>query len=211
MERLVHLAKYQTVQELENHDPSSPLRGQISVKLLGKQLDYEPGDLPRPQPFTDPNQPEAQVGECVFLEVQNNYTEVLNVVVLNLQLDWAIDQIYPASAGNRFVPIDPGDKETIPIYLSLPPGNHEGTDIFKVFATLDAANFRWLELPPLNQPIPSPISRGFAVPTNPLEELFAAVAAEQPPTRKGSTVAYPSREWTTTQVSIRVRNLPSST
>lgn len=211
VERLVHLAKYQTVQELENHDPSSPLRGQISVKFLGKQLDYEPGDLPRPQPFADPNQPEAQVGECVFLEIQNNYTEVLNVVVLNLQLDWAIDQIYPASAGNRFVPIDPGDKETIPIYLSLPSGNHEGTDIFKVFATLDAANFRWLELPPLNQPISSPISRGFAVPANPLEELFAAVAAEQPPTRKGSTVAYPSREWTTTQVSIRVRNLPSST
>jgi hypothetical protein len=204
VKRLVHLSKYQATQELDNHDPNSPLREKVSVKLLGKQADYESGDPPDPKPFDNPSQPQAKVGETVFLEIKNNYSDVLNIVVLDLQSNWAIDQMYPASPGSKFIPLDPGSKEVIPIQLSLPEGDEHGVDIFKVFATIDAANFRWLELPPLNQPILSPSKRGLNVPSNSLEELLAALGAEQPPRRKGNAVAFPSREWMTTQVTARV-------
>ena len=79
--------------------------------------------------------------------------------------------------------------------------NSAGEDTVKVFASLDQVNFRWLELPSLDKQV---VSRGFETPNNPLEILLEAIDREQPPTRKLSVAASPSREWTTKQITLRV-------
>ncbi|BAY35571.1 peptidase C14 caspase catalytic subunit p20 (plasmid) [Nostoc carneum NIES-2107] len=203
VKRLVHLAKYQAIQELDNHDISSPLRAKVVVELLGKQQDYDPVDYPQPEPFADLNNPEVAAGEYIFLKIRNDYYDVLNFTVLDLQSDWAINQIYPETS--EFISLDPGQEELIPLRMSLSPGEKEGEDIFKVFATIGATNFRWLELPPLNQAIPLLEAKGIPRSGNPLEELLMAIAAEQPPMRNANPIAFPSREWTTMQVQLTVK------
>ena len=203
VKRLVHLAKYQSIQELDNHDANSPLRGKIAVELLGTQADYEPGDLPQIKPFTDPSQPEVKSGEYFFFKIRNDYSDVVNVAVLNLQPDWGITQSQPRNS--QFISLDPGGEETVILNMSLPSGEQIGEDIFKVFATVGNANFRWLELPPLDQPILPPEARGVSRSGSALDELLMTFAAEQPPTRNGNPVAFPSREWTTTQFGVKVK------
>lgn len=153
VQRLVHLAKYQGVLELENHDASSPLRGQVVMELLGKQKDYDPVDFPEPEPeaFADPNYPEVEAGEYLLLKIRNNYSRPINLAILNLESNWAINLIYPLSG--EFISLEPSQEEFIPLRMSLAEGEEEGEDILKVFATIESANFSWLELPPLDKPI----------------------------------------------------------
>ena len=78
--------------------------------------------------------------------------------------------------------------------------------MIKVFATIRTTNFRWLELPSLDEPrTRSATTRGG--PTNPLEELFASITEEKQTTRNVALAAYPSREWVTEQVEIRMHQL----
>ena len=92
-------------------------------------------------------------GIYLALRIQNNSSQVLNVTVLDLQPDWGITQAYPRSSDSYFMPIDPGKSEDIPLKVSLPQGYKEGRDVIKVFATVGPTNFRWLELPVLDQPM----------------------------------------------------------
>ncbi|MCJ8281433.1 MAG: caspase family protein, partial [Rivularia sp. ALOHA_DT_140] len=98
VKRLVHLAKYQSIQELDNHDANSLLRGKIAVELQGTQADYDPADLPDIKPLTDPNQPEVKSGEYFFFKIRNDYSDVVNVAVLDLQPDWGIEQVQPINS-----------------------------------------------------------------------------------------------------------------
>jgi len=72
-------------------------------------------------------------------------------------------------------------------------------------ATVGNANFRWLDLPPLDQPFLQPEARGVSRSGGALDEFLMTFAAEQPPTRNGNPVAFPSREWTTSQFSVKVK------
>ena len=212
--RLVHLAKYRNVQELDNRDPISPLARRLVVKLSGRQMDFDPADPPQPQPFDEPGRtPTLKEGEWTFLRIQNALTpgvendpsRILNITVLDLQPDWGITQIYPSGAG-LFEPLDPKQEIILPLKASLPKGYTEGIDIIKVFATTSTTNFRWLELPPLDKPAKRSLdeftTRG---PADPLEELLASVATLKPETRNLEIAAYPSRGWITSQVEVRVR------
>jgi hypothetical protein len=203
MQRLVHLTKYQAVQELDNHDVMSPLSSKLVVELAGVQQEYDPADKPEPQPFNAPgNTPTLKVGEWTFLRIKNTSAQSLNVTVLDLQPDWGISQVYPSGAGDTFVEIDKGEEQLIPLCAGLPDGYSEGRDILKVFATLDAADFRWLELPALDKPLSKRDStRGTG---SPLEALLAAVNGEQPQTRSLTPAANPSKEWVTAQIEVRV-------
>ncbi len=203
VKRLVHLAKYQGIQELDNHDANSPLRGKVVVELLGTQKDYDSSDKINPEPFADPNYPEMKAGEYLFLKIHNNYSQVINVAVLDLQSNWAVDQVNPKKSA--FISLDPGQKEDISVNMTLPEGEYEVEDILKVFATIGEANFRWLELPSLDQPIISPEAKGVSR-SGALDDLLMAFAAEQPPTRKANPVAFPSREWTTLQIRVKVKS-----
>lgn len=199
VKRLVHLAKYHATAELDNMDKDSPLSGKLTVEWLGTSDAYELGDKIPPKsqlkPFADSSKPTVKIGDYVFMSIQNDSFQALNVAVLDLASDWSIEQIYPGK-GSNFITIEAGRKESIAI-----PAKSEGEDIVKVFAAVDQINFRWLELPPLDENIQP---KGLTRSGNPLEALLVAIDKEQPPTRKLSVAASPSREWTTKQSSLTV-------
>ncbi len=211
-QRLVHLTKYRNVQELDNRDTMSPLAHKLLVELVGVQSDYDPADEPNPEPFKDPgNTPTIRAGDWTFLRLRNNLlpgqpndpSRILNVTVLDLQPDWGINQIYPSGAG-LFEPLDPGQEILLPLRAGLPDEYEDGTDFIKAFATIGTTNFRWLELPALDQP-PTKGMTTRSPTKDPLEEILAAVTAQEPKTRNLNLAAYPSREWVTAQVEVHIK------
>jgi hypothetical protein len=132
----------------------------------------------------------------------NDTSRILNVTVLDLQPDWGISQVYPSGAG-FFEPLDPGQEILLPLRAGLPDKYDQGTDVLKVFATLGATDFRWLELAPLDQP-PARL-KGVRKAADTLEELLEAVSTRASGSRSLEPAAYPSREWTTAQVEVRIR------
>ena len=210
--RLVHLAKYNAVKQLANHDPQSPLARKLVVELVGYQEDYTPGDKPEPRPFAVPgNSPVLPTGQWAFLRIRNDAHQSLNVTVLDLQPDWGISQIFPAGQGDWFVQLEPGREQLLNLRASLPEGYAEGLDVLKVFATVGAANFGRLELPALDQPAARGSARRASATRgqpNPLEDLMDAISGDQPPasaTRTFTSAAYPSAEWTSSLVEVHVR------
>ena len=210
--RLEHLAKYNAVKQLDNHDLQSPLASTLTVELVGYQQDYTPGDTPQPQAFEAPgNTPVVPTGQWAFLRIRNDAKKPLNVTVLDLQPDWGISQVFPAGQGDWFVQLEPGREQLLSLRASLPAGYVEGLDALKVFATVGAANFRRLEL----SAIDLPATRGSASRTsatrgqpNPLEDLMDAISSAQPPacaTRTFTSAAYPGAGWTSSLVEVHVR------
>jgi hypothetical protein len=212
-ERLVHLSKYLSVRELDNRDSNSPLAGALTVELLGRQKDYDPVDDRDPQPFGEDSTLEE--GEWTFLRIRNNSSpnpkdpndpsRILNIAVMDMQPDWGITQIYPAGAG-LFEPLDADQEITLDLKGSLPEGYQDGTDVIKVFATLGTPNFRWLELPPLDQTIQHKAAMRNSL-GDPLEQLLAAVNEDGPPinTRNISVYSSPSKGWVTAQVEVPIK------
>lgn len=202
IDRLTHLVKYTNVRELDNNDPTSKISQKFIVEFVTAPPDFKPGLPIRPQPLASIG-PSATVvnGEWAFLKIRNEYApNVLNVTVLDLQPDWGISQIYPARAGS-YESIEPGCELILPLNVTLPEGYREGTDIIKVFATIDATSFRSLELPPLDKPeIRSPALRGKR---NALETFLANF--ESPHHQRAAVVdVCAAMEWTAHQVEIEI-------
>jgi hypothetical protein len=198
--RLVHLARYHATLQLDNHDLLSPLAGKLVIELVGKQKVYDPADKPQPEPFDSvASAPTIAVGEWTFLRIKNKSSRILNIVVLDLQPDWGISQLYPAGQ-DWFMSFDPDQEETIPLRASLPDGHEAGTDVIKVIAAIGSANFHWLELPPLDRPPTRRRTRGEA--QDPLARFIGEIAAEKPSARNLTPAAYPDKEWVTSQVEI---------
>lgn len=206
IKRLVHLTKYRATQQLNNYYHRSNLPGTklaFTLEVIGKQSNYDPVEPPEPKPFDDPgNTPTLKVNEWAFIRIRNDSSQPLNVTIMNLQADWGIAQVYPSGSGN-FLTFDPGQEEILPLHASLPNGYEEAQDILKIFATVGATDFHWLELPPLDRPIIYPTGKN---PDNPLEELLAAVAASHPPMKKLEPARYPASEWIAEQVVVRIIN-----
>jgi len=177
--RLIHLTKYRNVQRIENADDQNPLKKVLGLKVLGTQMDFEPGDTPDPQIPAKLDPLDLRIGEWLFLEISNQSQRILNFAVLDLQPDWGISRIFPGQNDSAFWPLDPGESKVVRIKGFLPPGYNEATDIIKVFATMGTPNFRWLLLPPLDQP--EIVRRNMAV------------------------SAFASEEWMTQQLEVRLR------
>ncbi len=205
-QRLVHLAKFRNVRRLANHDPLSPLRGKLLLRLHRLGEGYEPPDPPELLPLeTNAGAAEVRIGDELCLELQNTSKQVLNVVLLDLKPDWGISQVYPPKALGAFLSFDPGQRELIlPLRAGLAEGMTAGSDVLKAFATVDAAPFSWLELPPLHQAQRAGRTPS-RPPANPLEELFSALAFDGPGRRSLELVSSAGYEWTTEAVEIRVR------
>ncbi|MFN6567383.1 caspase family protein [Dendronalium sp. ChiSLP03b] len=206
VKRLVHLAKYRAAKTIDNVDTDSPLSGKLAVEWMGTSDTYDRGDpipaLSQLQKFSDRTQPTVKIGDYIFLSIRNNSTETLNVAVLNFESDWSIQQIHPQKTTELFITLEPGKEEKIPLQPALEGEGNEVENTVKVFATKDRANFRWLELPSLDEEI---VQKGFGRRSlNPLETLLAAIDGEQPITRKLTVAASPSREWTTKQVTLTI-------
>jgi hypothetical protein len=202
VERLVHMAKYLNVHELDNCDLFSPLRRTLSTALLGVQADYVMGDKPAPQPRAQGTP--LETGEWTFLKISNNSAQVLNVTVLNLRPNWSIRQLFPVGAA-FYEPLDPGESIELPLRASLPQGYDEGRDVLKVVGTLGPSNFRWLELPALDEPDKGRTGwRGS--PASALDEFLAAFMNDGAGFRDLTFETSASHEWTTAQVEIDVRS-----
>ena len=206
VKRLVHLAKYKATSEIDNTDTDSPLSGKLIVEWLGTSDTYDTGDpIPTKEKltkFTDPNKPTVKVGEYVFLSVRNDSTQTLNVAALNLDAEWAIEQILPRNKNELFITLEAGREKILPLKPALDGQDDSVENTVKVFGTLDAANYQVLELPSLDKPLPS--GRGGMRGVNPLAALLEAIDDEQPKTRKLTVGASPSTEWTTKQVVLTI-------
>lgn len=175
--RLIHLSKYFNVRELDNDESHSPLADKLLVEITGSSDRSNNGIAT------------VKNGDVAVLHVQNKSNEVLNVSVLDLQPDWAINQIYPR--GGAFEALDPGQKFNLPVRVRLPQGYKKGTDVLKVFATIDPTSFRWLELPAF-----------VSDKRKAIDQLLAAVASEKSMVRQVEVLASPESEWTVRQVEI---------
>ena len=195
IERLIHVARYETILELDNEDYSATLNGKLKVEVV-KSVKRQPVVL-----NVDGKVPVLEEDEeDVKLVIRNESKATLNISALNLQPDFMIFKYYPKNL--TFDSLEPGKDKSIKLALKLPENYQEGVDVIKVFATVDATNFQLLELPALDQ---SRKGFGDKEPTNALEQLLAAVVDENNPQRNIRVVTDASEEWTTEKVEVVVK------
>lgn len=201
--RLVHLAKYQAVQELRN--PFSDLAHQLEVELI-------PKSGPFPEQTAGLSNVKLKSGQEAILRIKNISAAPLNVVVLDLEPTWEISQLQLQRMRQKFYPFAPGMEIPVRQKLTLPNNAQydKGLEVIKIFAMAGQADFRWLELPPLDQALPTAALRGLSArsePVNALEALFAAIGADadQPPaTERAQVIFDPGKDWVTKEIQIIV-------
>ncbi|MBD1849506.1 caspase family protein [Leptolyngbya sp. ST-U4] len=212
VDRLVHLAKYQAVQSLDNS--GSKLSQAIEVELL-----REDGT-----PFDTLQNLVVKNDEVVILRLTNQGSQSLKVAVLDLDPTWAIWQIPIGGMESPFFSLERGQKQEIMLRMSVPDDEfyQQTKETLKVFAVQKGlADFRWLTLPPLDEPqeprgaeleqaleAENAVTRGEAEGVNPLNQLLAAIGADldKAPqvTRAATMVVDPRQEWVTKQIQIVV-------
>jgi len=141
VKRLVHLAKYQAVQALDN--PASELADYLQFELLdGKK-----------QPFTNPANLTLKQGTLVYLRVKNTSSQPLNIAVLDIQPTWAISQYPIGGIEDIYFSLEGNQQKDLNLRPRLPEseGYEQAKETLKVFATRGIANFQWLTLPALDE------------------------------------------------------------
>ena len=204
VDRLVHLTKYQAVQELNN--PASELTEYLVFELCDRNK----------QPFPEPQNVSLKHGEVTYLKIKNTCSETLNVAVLNLEPTWEISQIPIQGDIASFFPLESGQEAYTRLRLSLPPDYEQTKETLKIFATKGLANFQWLLLPSLDE---QPRTRGYypdrkLIPIgvnqniNPLNKLLSSIGsdANDPPETTRALVyeSDPEAEWVTSEIQIIV-------
>ncbi|HYU33820.1 MAG TPA: caspase family protein [Thermoanaerobaculia bacterium] len=193
MRRLDHMARFRNILAVEN--PDHPQWLEIGLEVLEEDGEKKP--VPLSSRVLD-----LQAGEPLTLRIVNRSSLRLDFTVLYLAPDYSVTQFLPKKGTLSLLPLDPQQAEVVPLRGWLPPGYTEGNDVLKIFATKGAASFRWLELPKLD----GIMSNFRGEPKNPLERLFAQLAARRPAKRGPLTISeFPEEEWITAQVEIRVR------
>jgi uncharacterized cupredoxin-like copper-binding protein len=206
VDRLVHLGKYQSVQELDN--PASELTDYLQFELCDKTK----------KPFSDPQNVSLKPGEVAYLRVKNTYTGTLNVAVLDLEPTWEISQVPVQGNIASFLPLDAGQETFTKLRLQLPANYQQTKEVLKVFATKGVANFQWLILPSLDE---QPATRGMILndglqtrsmgqSVNPLNNLLTAIGGDvdNPPTLTRAMVyeSDPEAEWVTKEIVITIQS-----
>ena len=197
--RLVHLAKYQAVQELDN--PASELTDYLEFKLLDHNK----------QPFCDSTNLTLEQGETVYLRVKNTFAQALNVAVLDLEPTWEVSQIPIRGIDAPFYQLENGEEVDIRLRFKLPETKsyEQAKEMLKLFATRGPADFRWLKLPSLDREIEKKATRGTRSIGSLFDKLLEAVGedADASPslTRAAVYDPDPNAEWVTKQIQITVR------
>jgi len=196
--RLVHLAKYQTVQAIDN--PDSELVNSLDFELLDQNK----------EPFPDSSNLELKEREVAYLRIKNNSREVLNVAVLDLEPTWAISQIPVLNQDETFYALNPDEERSIRLRFVLPEveGYEQAREILKLFATRGPANFQWLTLTPLDeQPERKAGMRSINSPFGQLLEAMGADVDAPPPrlTRAALRDPDPNQEWMTKRIQMTIK------
>lgn len=190
--RLEHLARYQAIRQIENLKPAEGIEQALEVRFAG-----EAGAPAAPAGALWTLRP----GDQVVIEIANRSSRDLNVAVLNLQPNWAIEQAWPGPDDFPTRRLPAGKSKRLRVR-----GDREGVEVFKVFATLGTTSFRWLQMPPLDEPPPA--RRGEAA-RSLLEQLFDEISALSPRRNTLTPSDYPEEEWTTRDLTVRVEGVPA--
>jgi hypothetical protein len=206
VDRLVHLGKYQSVQELDN--PASELTDYLEFELCDNNK----------QPFPDPQNISLKQGQVSYLKIKNTYSQPLNVAVLDIEPTWEISQVPIQGESSSFFAIDPGQEAFTRLRLRLPADYQQSKETLKIFATKGLANFQWLTLPALDAPVLTRENilneelrtRGLNQPINPLNNLLSAMGGDvnHPPklTRAMIYESDPEAEWITKDIAFTVQS-----
>ena len=89
------------------------------------------------------------------------------------------------------------------MHADLPSGFKQGKDIIKVFGTVNQTNFRWLELPPLDQ---SMRGRKRSITSNQLEVLMETITSDRPVTKGVKPSSIFNEQWTTAQIEVEIHS-----
>jgi hypothetical protein len=148
VDRLMHLAKYQAVESLDNS--SSSLAGMLDIQIL-----QENG-----QPFPAAPMISIKSEDVVCLRLTNQGKKPLKVAVLDIEPNWAISQIDLGGLEEPFFPLAPNDVKNTLLMMRVSDDSayDKVKEIIKVFAVQSGlADFRWLTLKSLDEP---PVPRG---------------------------------------------------
>jgi hypothetical protein len=138
VKRLVHLAKYKSIEALDN--PQSKLS--IEFELLDENQ----------QSFPDRNNIKLKSG-TVYLRIKNIDHQPLNIAILDLEATWQITPLSIQGQDTAFYELAQGQCLTEPMDFYVPEGEEykNKKEIIKLFVTKGIANFKWLKLPPLDE------------------------------------------------------------
>jgi hypothetical protein len=212
VKRLVHLAKYQSAQILDN--PASELK---------KVIEYELLDAETKQPLPDPNNISLKSGDRVYVRLKNVSSQPLNVAILDFEPTWEISQIPIQGNRGAFYSLQAGEETLTRLRFQLPDEEYyqQSEETLKLFVTRGIANFQWLILPPLDpQKLKEEDKKSYQSlrgnlqeatrrggPPNPLTKLLSTIGADvdNPP---GTFRAYydpdPDAEWLTQSILLKV-------
>lgn len=201
VKRLVHLAKYQAIQELDN--PESELKDCLEFVLLDEKK----------KPFPDQSNIVLKQGTLVYLRVKNNFKnnfhQSLNVAVLDLEPTWAISQIPLQGIDEPFYELASQETLNTRLRFQLPEskGDEQAKEILKLFATRGPANFRWLRLPSLDKKIERhhEATRGSQSAFGKLLEAIGEDPNVSPSLNRAAVYEPdPNGEWVTKQIQITI-------
>ncbi len=213
VKRLVHLAKYQAVQALDN--PASELADYLEFELLDE----------RRQPFANSSNLTLFQGTPVHLRVKNTSSQPLNIAVLDIQPTWAITQ-FPIDGEDIFFSLQGNQQKFLRLRAALPKceSYEQAKETLKVFATRGMANFQWLTLPALDEDFGKKgnleeqlqkkaeecATKGIYSNISPLNNLLSTIGADidnPPPPELTRAMLYepdPNAEWLTKQVQFTI-------
>jgi hypothetical protein len=197
VKRLVHLAKYQAVQELDN--PTSELNDSLEFVLLDQNK----------QPLPNQSNITLKRGTLVYLRVKNNFSQALNVAVLDLQPTWEISQIPLQGIDAPFYELAAQETLYTPLRFQVPESKEyeRAKEMLKLFATRGPADFRWLRLPSLDQEIKKhhEVTRGIQTAFGKLLEAIGEDPNVSPSLNRCAVYSPdPKAEWVTKQIQITI-------
>ena len=199
--RLEHLARYRAIKGLHNYDGTSKVANAVDLKVLGRVNNYVRGSRVVPEPLDKiDGRYFLQDGDILFVQITNHSTQVLNLTAIAIQADWSVAQTHPGDAANS-ITLERNMPEVLRFGFRLPPHIDDGIDILKFFITVGTTNFRWLELPSMDEQ--QNRSQHPRRAQNALEQLLEVFTAEKP-TRNVLLVAAPCEEWVTLELLIHV-------
>ncbi len=207
--KLLHVARYCNLQELTNPEPRSHLAGRVTVKLyrLPPNFDEERAkrvtlaDLERCKPLGEAAT--VEVGTLLCLLVENTSKRDLDFAVLDFAPDWSLRQIHPNPKGRPCGVLNRGSRKPLPMKACLPESCLAGIDVLKVLSTVETADFRWLQLPPIHRFEMEKTNRLRGPARTSLEKVLHEAVGESAP-RGSMHRAATGQEWTTARTSLRV-------
>jgi hypothetical protein len=207
VKRLVHLAKYQAAQDLDN--PSSELTKAIEYELLDDAK----------QPLPDPNNISLKSGDRVYVWLKNVSSQPLSVAILDFEATWEISQIPIQGDRGSFYSLQPQEETWTRLRFQIPDGAHyqQAKEALKLFVTRGLANFQWLILPALDQEANAEhrAMRGMLKAamkakenSSPLSKLLSTIGADVDSPPSLMRAAYdpdPNAEWLTRSILLTVK------